>query len=162
MTNSIAENANLPAASGEDPAGEGEKELTTKLKHRKRARAYYLRNRDRVREKARNAYYRKRDGQKEAAEKAEKPERTGISGIKNGGWGVLVLFLLLSFAVVMANKDKLAKWWSQRGPATQPGDQSSGNADGQQGQQDQAASPPGYHPFDIGEGRVIQVRNSAG
>ena len=170
MTNSIAENANLPAASGEAPAGEGEKELAAKLKHRERARAYYLRHRDRVREKARNAYYRKREGQNKAeeaaeksaevsAEKAERPERTRASGIEKGNWGILALFALLTLAVVAANE--FPKWWNQQSSAT-PGGQGPKHADSQQGQQNPTASPTGYHPFDIGGGRIIQVRNSAG
>ena len=141
------ENTNLPAVPGKDLTRKNEKELAKKLKHRERARAYYLRNRERLKEKARNNYYRKQEEQKKikeaagvnaerAAEKAEKPEESEIKEKKDGIPIFFILFALIgtTIAVLIVNKRK----------------------------QQKLTIPPiqKYKEFDIGGGKIIKIPTS--
>ena len=141
------DNMNLPAAPGKNSAEENEKEIERRLKHRERARAYYLRNRERLKEKARNNYYRKQEEQKKikeaagvnaesAAEKTEKPEESEIKEKKDGIPIFFILFALIgtTIAVLIVNKQK----------------------------QQKLTIPPiqKYKEFDIGGGKIIKIPTS--
>jgi len=120
------------------------KATTERLKKQERARAYYLKNRERIKEKARNNYYRKREERKKLkervdinaerlTEKTEKPEESEIKDKKDGIPILFILFALIGTAIIVLILN--------------------------QRKQQKLTIPPiqKYKEFDIGGGKIIQI-----
>lgn len=135
---------NFSAVSDEDFTEENEKGVAKRLKKQERARAYYLKNRERIKEKARKNYYLKREERKKIkesaevnaeglAEKTEKPEESEIKSEKEGIpiWFILFALIGTVIAVLIVSKQK----------------------------QQKLTIPPiqKYREFDIGGGKIIKI-----
>lgn len=125
----------------EDFTEENKNEMAKKLKKQERARAYYLKNSERIKEWARNNYYQKREERKKLKEKAEinteglteKPEKPEIKDEKEGIPTLFILFALIGaiMVVLILNKQR----------------------------QQKLTMPPiqRYREIDIGGGRIIKI-----